>query len=34
MMGSNKVFLDFPEGEEFVLIKGPIEMLFNPNRDR
>jgi hypothetical protein len=38
-MGRNKVFLDFhifdiPEGEEFILIKQPIEPLVNPNRDQ
>ena len=38
-MSTNKVFLDFhvfdiPEGEEFILIKRPIEPLVNPNGDR
>jgi hypothetical protein len=38
-MSTNKVFLDFhifdiPEGEEFVLIGWPIELLVNPNGDR
>ena len=38
-MSTNKVFLDvhifdIPEGEEFVLIRRPIEPLVNPNGDR
>ena len=38
-MSTNKVFLDFhvfdiSEGEEFVLIRQPIEPLVNPNGDR
>ena len=39
MIGNNKVFLDFhifdvPKGEEFILIRRPIEALVDPNRDR